>query len=116
MDQNERLSDIEKISYLKSMLKGGAQEAKSGLLLSHENYQVAKLLLVNRFEDDQVVLHFYFTQLISLAPAINTTKGLRLVYDKVESHLRSLKALQQDIMIFSFQLFLPKFQKTSFYN
>ena len=97
VDQNERLSDIEKLNYLKSMLKGGAQEVISGLILSHENYQVAKLLLVNRFEDDQVVLHFHFTQLINLAPARNTSKGLRLVFDKVESHLRSLEALQQDI-------------------
>ena len=97
VDQNERLSDIEKLCYLKSMLKGGAQEVISGLILSHENYQVAKLLLVYRFEDDQVVLHFHFTQLISLAPARNTSKGLRLVYDKIESHLQSLEALQQDI-------------------
>ena len=117
MDQNELLSNIEKLSYLKSMLKGGAQEVISGLILSHENYQVAKLLLVNRFEDDQVALHFHFTQLISLAPAGNTLKGLRLVYGKIECHLRSLEVLQQDINHDIFvSIISSKFQRMSLCN
>ena len=36
-------------------------------------------------------------ELINVTPATNSSKGLRLLYDKLESHFRSLEALQQDI-------------------
>ena len=97
VDQNERLSEIEKLCYLKSKLTGDAEQVISGLLMSHENYTVAKSLLQDRFEDNQIILNFHFTELINVAPATNTSKGLRFVYDKIETHLRSLDALQQDV-------------------
>ena len=95
VDQNERLS--EKLCYLKSKLTGNAEQVSSGLSMSHENYTVAKSLLQDRFEDNQTILNFHFTELINLAPVTNTSKGLRFLYDKIENHLRSLDALQQDI-------------------
>ena len=45
MDRNESLSDVEKLKYLNSKLIGEAKLAVSGLLLSNENYKVAKELL-----------------------------------------------------------------------
>lgn len=97
VDQNEWLSEIEKLCYLKSKLTRDAEQVISGLSMSHENYTVAKSLLQDRFEDNQIILNFHFTKLINLAPATNTLKGLRFVYDKIENHLRSLDALQQDV-------------------
>ena len=48
----------------------------------------AKSLLKERFGNDQWIIHFQFTQLINLKPALNSPKGLHHFYDQVESHLR----------------------------
>ena len=97
VDQNKWLSEIERFCYLKSKLTGDASQAISGLVMSNENYRIAKTLLIERFEDTQLVIHRHYTDLISLTPATNSSKGLRIVYDKIESNLRSLEALQQDV-------------------
>ena len=97
VDQNVHLSDIEKFCYLKDRLIGEAKQAISGISVSKENFRVVKTLLKERFEDTQLVIHHHYTDLINLTPATNSSKGLRFVYDKIESNLRSLESLQQDI-------------------
>ena len=97
VDQNKWLSEIERFCYQKSKLTGEASQAISGLSMSNENYRIAKTLIIERFEDTQFVTHRHYTDLISLTPATNSSKGLRIIYDKIESHMRSLEALKQDI-------------------
>ena len=65
--------------------------------MSNENYRIAKTLLKERFEDTELVIHRHYTDLNSLTPATNSSKGLRIIYDKIESNMRSLEALKQDI-------------------
>ena len=90
-------SDIQKFCYLKDRLIGEAKHAISVISVSKENYSVVKTLLKERFKDTQLVKHHHYTDLINLTTATNSSKGLRCVYDKIESNLRSLEALQQDI-------------------
>ncbi|MEW8548557.1 MAG: DUF1759 domain-containing protein [Candidatus Thiodiazotropha sp.] len=97
VDQNIYLSDIEKLLYLKSKLTGVAKNAISGISVSNETYSDVKAFLKERFEDTQFVLNWHYMELINLTPANNNSKGLRLLYDKLEGHLRSLEALQQDL-------------------
>ena len=87
VDQNKWLSEIERICYLKSKLTGDASQAISGLSMSNENYRIAKTLIIERFEDTQFVTHRHYTDLISLTPATNSSKGLRIIYDKIESEV-----------------------------
>ena len=96
VDQNNNLSNIEKLSYLNSKLTGEAKQAVSGIYLSNENYEVTKALLKERFESSQSVVNSHYTQLINMKPAFNSTKRLRTLYDQFERHLRSLEALKQD--------------------
>ena len=65
-------------------------------MLSNENYEVTKTLLKERFGKTQSVVNSHYTQLINMKPAVNTTKGLRDLYDNFERHFRSLEAMQQD--------------------
>ena len=97
VDQNWHLSNIEKFCYLKDGLIGEAKHAISGISVSKEIYLVVKTLLKERFEDTQLVIHHHYTDLMNLTPATNSSKGLHFVNDKIESNLRSLEALQQDI-------------------
>ena len=95
--ENSTLSDIEKLSYLMSKLTGEAKSSVSGILLSNENYAVTVELLKERYRDTQAVVSSHYTELINLKSALNTSKGLRSLYNQIEKHLRSLKALEQDI-------------------
>ena len=95
--KNTKLSKVEKFSYLKSKLYGQAQSAISGLTLSNENYDVAINILKERFGDSQNAVNSHYVELINLAPATNRTSDLRLLYDKIEQHMRSLEALEQNI-------------------
>ena len=93
---NMSLSDVEKLNYLISKLKGEAKSSVSGILLSNENYQVAVELLKERYGDKQAVVTSHYTEMINLKQAPNNPKGLPNLYNQVEQHLRSLKALDQD--------------------
>ena len=94
---NKKLSNIEKFNYLKSKLNGEAHRAVLGLTLSNENYEVAIGILKERFGNTQEVIDLHYNQMINLFPATNTTASLRGLLDKMETHLRSLEVLKQDV-------------------
>ena len=96
VDQNSNLSNIEKLSYLNSKQVGEAKQAISGIYLSNENYEVTKTLLKERFGSSQSVVNSHYTQLINMKPSVNSTNGLRNMYNQFEKHLRSLEALKLD--------------------
>ena len=90
------LSDVEKLNYLISKLKGEAKSSVSGILLSNESYHVAVELLKERYGDKHAVVTSHYTKTKNLKQAPNNPKGLCNLYNEVEQHLRSLKALDQD--------------------
>ena len=96
VDQNSHLSNIEKLSYLNSKLTGEAKQTVLGIYLSNDNYDITKTLLKERFGNSQSVVNSYYTQLVNMKPAVNSTKGLRTLHDQFERHFRSLEALKQD--------------------
>ena len=55
------------------------------------------MLLKEQFGDVQSVVNCHCTELINITPGINSSKGLQLLYDQVEKHLRSLEAPHQDV-------------------
>lgn len=94
---NHKLSNIEKFNYLSSKLYGEARRAVSGLSLTNDNYLVAVGILRERFGETQCVISSHYEKLINLPEASTKTVSLRALYDKFETHLRSLEALGQDI-------------------
>ena len=81
---------------LMSKLSEQAKTSVSGIQLSNENYAVAVELLKERYGDTQAVVTSHYTELINLKSAPNNPQGLRNLYNQIERHLRSLKALAQD--------------------
>ena len=53
---NEDLSDIERFSYLRTLLEGPAYSTVAGLALTSANYEKAVDLLKQRFGQKQVIL------------------------------------------------------------
>ena len=89
------LSAVEKFTYLKNGLGGVAKETVSGLSLTNENYPVAMQLLKDRFGDTQSVINAHYVKLMEI-PTANSVGELRVMYNKIEAHLRTLEALGQD--------------------
>ena len=94
----EKLSDVEKFTYLLSFVTGDAKRALEGLAVTNENFYEAVQILENRFGNHQVIVNSHMEELIKIKAVANKddTKGLRELYDKVEMHLRSLRTLKVD--------------------
>ena len=101
---NKSLSDVEKLSYLKTHVKGKALECISGLALSNSNYKVAWDLLMDRFGKDHVVINARYLALVDLEKPSSRPESLRKFLNDVEANIRSLGALHEDM---SQALFIP---------
>ncbi|XP_066927907.1 uncharacterized protein [Clytia hemisphaerica] len=92
--ENDELSGVEKMNYLKSLLTEKAEQTISGLALSNENYPIAMKLLEERFGDEQIIISSHMNKLLELPKIMNVRDiiGLRILYDTAESQIRSLQA------------------------
>ena len=87
--QNSSISDVNKFNYLKSLIHGQAANTISGFSLTGENYKEAVRLLKERYGNKQVLISALLK--LPVATSISETKKLRDIYDKLESHVRSLQ-------------------------
>ena len=98
VNKDPTLSNIEKFTYLQSVLHGDALRLVTGLSLTEENYKEALEILEQRYGNEQTIVNSHMSELVSLVPvtSINATKRLRDLHDKVEANLRSLKSIGVD--------------------
>lgn len=88
---NTALSDVDKFNYLKGPLQRAALDAISGLSLTGANYREAVSILEKIFGNKPQIISKHMDTLPVSSP--NNVKGLRHLYDIVESNIRSLKSL-----------------------
>ena len=72
-----------------------SNDALEGLTLTDANYDEAIEILQKRFGNKQLIVNKHMEQLLAIE-GVNSqhdTKGLRHLYDVVESNVRSLKSL-----------------------
>ena len=93
--QNPTLTSIDKFSYLNSLLESTAAEVVAGLTLTSANYDEAVSTLKRWFGNKQSIIDRHMELLLHLeaVTSVHNLKGLRQLYDVVESNVRSLKAL-----------------------
>ena len=93
--QNPSLTGSDKFNYLRSLFKGTAKEAVSGLMLTAANYEEAIGIMKKRFGNRQQIISRHMDLLINVEPITShsNAKGLRQLYDVAESNVRSLKSL-----------------------
>ena len=87
--QNSSISDVNKFNYLESLIHGQAANTISGFSLTGENYKEAVRLLKEKYGNKQVLISALLK--LPVATSISETKKLRDIYDKLESHVRSLQ-------------------------
>ena len=93
--QNTGLNEVDKFNYLRSLLRGSARDAISGLMLTEANYTEAIAVLRRRFGNKQQIITKHMDILMN-AEAVTSphnVPALRHFHDVVESNVRSLKAL-----------------------
>ena len=88
IDNNNKLSGVEKFNYLRSKLTGEARSAISGLSLTNENYVIAIDILKERYGDTQETIDLHYKQIMDLPPAKSTTRSLRSCIDTELKNIR----------------------------
>jgi len=88
------LSNVEKFSYLRGQLTGSAITLIAGLPLTANNYDVALNLLKERFGNEQITIRAHVRELLNIECVLNSSnEQFRAMVDKVNVHIRCLKAL-----------------------
>ena len=83
---------------MQSILTPSASEFISGWATTAENYNEAVEVLNQRYGYTQVLINAHRQQFVSLPvkKSVNDVKGLKKLYQKVESSVRNLKTLNLD--------------------
>ena len=93
---NTSLAPVDKLNYLMANIEGEAKQAIAGLRSTGSNYEIAIQMLKERFGNKQAVIDSHYTELTNLPAANSQTSKIRIIFDKLEMHLRSLEALGED--------------------
>eukprot|EP00731_Ephydatia_muelleri_P015789 Em0009g213a len=93
---NDELTSIDKFNYLNSLLESSAAAAIARLTLSEANYSEAVAILTKRFGNRQQIVTKHMDALMGLEAVTSNRnlKGLRRLYDLVESHTGSLNSIE----------------------
>ena len=96
--ENTSLSDVNKFRHLKTLLEGPAATAISGIQPTNANYREAVELLQTRFAQRQLIINAHMEVLLNLKQVSSErdVRGLRKLYDTIETNTRSLKTLGVD--------------------
>ncbi|XP_037520532.1 uncharacterized protein LOC119397164 [Rhipicephalus sanguineus] len=92
---NDDLRAAEKFNYLSTLVTGTAAAAISGLQATGECYEDAMNILKKGFGDERIIVQEHLQSLLDLRPVLSSssTTKLRDLYNEVQVHVRSLKAL-----------------------
>ncbi|GFY34965.1 DUF1758 domain-containing protein [Trichonephila clavipes] len=96
--ENSSLNDVDKFSYLKSVVTSDAELAIRGLTPTSENYAKAMKILENRFGRKELIVDFHMNRLLNLTPVRKSFDviALRNLYDQLEINIRGLESLVSD--------------------
>ncbi|GFX10498.1 integrase catalytic domain-containing protein [Trichonephila clavipes] len=94
--ENSSLNDVNKFSYLKSVVTSDAELAIRGLTLTSENYAKAMKILENRFGRKELIFDFHMNRLLNLTPVRKSFDviALRNLYYQLEINIRGLESLE----------------------
>ena len=92
--EENKLADITKFSYLKSLLDGEAKSVVAGLAVTAANYKTACELLEKRYGGTEQLIFFHIQALLRVkVPANPSLTELWNLYDDVMAHVRTLEHL-----------------------
>ncbi|XP_070554752.1 uncharacterized protein [Ptychodera flava] len=93
---DKNLENIQKFTYLRSVLTDEAARTISGLALTNSNYDHALELLIERYGQNHLIIDAHMTALWQIPQPTSDINSLRLFYDTLESHIRGLQSLGKE--------------------
>ena len=97
VNSNPTISDVQKLNYLRSQLRGEASQLIAGFSLTSANYSHSVALLKDRYGQQQKLITAHMQALLELPNPSNTLSSLQLFHDTIERHMRSLATLGKSI-------------------
>ncbi|KAH7709905.1 gag protein [Aphelenchoides avenae] len=94
---SQPFSKVEKLAYLKGLLKGGAEQAVSGYPVTEESYDVIVEVLHERYGNEELIVHMLYNELDDMPRSGSGIKETRQVYEKLEKVIRMLEALGENV-------------------
>ena len=92
---NQSFSNVQRFTYLKSLLKYEALQTVSGFAITNVNYYKAVALLHERYGQKRRIVQTYMQALLDLPAPMHTISSLQTIYDKTERFVRGLESLDQ---------------------
>ena len=89
VDKNESLSNVQKLCYLRSQLKGDAWELIKSLDTTSDNYQIAFDLVKDRYNNHRRIVYSHVNALLNIK-----FENPKSFINIVDQHIRSLEALK----------------------
>ena len=94
INQNAELSNVEKLQYLKSVLKGEARRKIQIFSITDENYKKAMALLEQSYDDKRSLISRHINLLLTLPHQQKESyDGLTMIADEARKHIESLESL-----------------------
>ncbi|XP_025263732.1 uncharacterized protein LOC112637714 [Camponotus floridanus] len=96
---DEDLSPVQKHQYLVGVLQGEARQVIQGFKISHENYESAWKLLKDTYDNEMIIIETHLDELLKF-PNItkkNKAESIRQFIWHIQTHVKSLEALQQPV-------------------
>ena len=93
IDTNPSLTGVQKLSYLRTQLRGEATRAIAGFPLTNLNYHHSVLILKDRYGQPHKITRAHVQALLELPTPANKLTSLRLFHDTIESHVRCLNSV-----------------------
>ena len=113
VDDRTDIKDVEKLVHLKGCLQEGAAEVIASIETSSDNYKVAWKLLKERYENKKLIIESHAKSLMDLQP-MSKEFSVRILLDRVQKHIRALRALGEPVDSWDTLLILIIKSKLSF--
>ena len=80
-----------------SCVQGEAKDTLTGFKIEESQYESAIEQLKERFDDEELVIHSHYEALTKLSKCASVTANLRSTLNTIETHLRSLVSLGENV-------------------
>ena len=97
INSNNGMSKVDKFKYLLSTLQGDAKESLRGFNITDAHYEEAIKHLKSRYDDKGYIIQSYYENLSSMTKSTNATSDLRKKINLIETQLRSLESMGEQI-------------------
>ena len=98
IENNGKLSKVQKLVYLKRCLRGSAEKLICNLATTEDNYEVARQILTERYRNERLIVNNLLAKVVDARPVKEENANhLRILHSIFNETAQSLRALGRQI-------------------